>query len=232
MAALLQDLAHCTGIAQVLITQNLPEPPIACPDSLTTRVRTICNTHPQGFAANHNQAFKHCNTALFAVLNPDIHIQSDPFPTLAHTLANNKTGMVAPAVYHPNGTAEDSARHFPTLRQLFGKLLGLGDGRIHFNTQIPVAVDWTAGMFMLFKADTYRALGGFDEGFFLYYEDVDICVRLWKSGHAVVLHPGVHVIHAAQRASRRNLRYLKWHAASMLRYFRLHLGRLPHTEQP
>jgi GT2 family glycosyltransferase len=61
-------------------------------------------------------------------------------------------------------------------------------------------VDWVAGMFLLIRTEAFRALGGFDEGFHLYYEDVDFCARAWKAGWKVQVHPEVSVIHDAQRA--------------------------------
>lgn len=229
VAALLEDLARCSGVTEVILTLNISEGEIACPESLRSRLRIIRNDKPQGFGANHNQAFQQCRTPTFAVLNPDIRLETDPFPRLMEALAGSgaSTGMVAPTVRDPQGRLEDSARYFPTLVQLLAKLVGLGDGRIALHGEAPQAVDWSAGMFMLFRAEAFGRIGGFDEGFFLYYEDVDICARLWKARLGVVLHPGVSVVHAAQRTSRRNLHYLKWHLTSMLRYFMRHLGRLP-----
>ena len=227
VSALLEDLAHCSSVSAIIITQNIPEADIACPESLRSRVHLICNDQPRGFAANHNQAFHYCDASLFAVLNPDIRLNADPFPKLNAAIALYNAGVIAPAVRNPKASLEDSARHFPTLIQLFAKLLGLGDGRIAIHGQTPLLVDWTAGMFMVFRADAFRAIQGFDEGFFLYYEDVDICARLWKAGLSVVLHPGVSVVHAAQRASRRNLQYMMWHMFSMVRYFYKHAWRLP-----
>ncbi len=227
VSALLADLARCCGVSSVILTQNIPEPEIAYPEYLRPRIRLIRNAQPKGFGSNHNQAFQHCKTPLFAVLNPDIRLDCDPFPQLIEALKACRAGMVAPSVFTPDGTLEDSARHFPTLSLLFGKLLGKGDGRVIFSGPTPQAVDWTAGMFMLFGSDVFRDVGGFDEDFFLYYEDVDMCVRLWKAGLEVVVHPGVSVVHAAQRASRRKARYMVWHLSSMIRYFLKHYGRLP-----
>ena len=85
-------------------------------------------------------------------------------------------------------------------------------------------------MFMLFRAEAFFRVGGFDEDFFLYYEDVDICTRLWKDGSRVLACPGAQVIHEARRASRRNVRYMRWHAASLLRYLGKYWLRLPKTE--
>lgn len=227
VSALLEDLARCSGVCKVLLTQNIPEGEIACPESLRPRVHLIRNERPQGFAANHNQAFQQCATPVFAVLNPDLRLEQDPFPALNNALSQNNAGVVAPRVCNPEGGVEDSARRFPTLSGLFAKLLGLNNGCILLDEQTPQPVDWTAGMFLLFRTQVFRDVGGFDEGYFLYYEDVDICARLWNTGYAVVLHPGISVTHAAQRASRRHLRYMGWHLSSMLRYFRKHAWRLP-----
>jgi len=79
------------------------------------------------------------------------------------------------------------------------------------------------------RASDYAALGGFDEGFFLYYEDVDLCARLWRGGREVVLCPEVQVVHDARRASRRHLRHMRWHAASMARYFSPSMGGAVHS---
>lgn len=227
VAGLLEDLACCLSVSAVVLTQNIPEDDIPCPASLKQRLRVIRNENPRGFAANHNQAFGFCETSLFAVLNPDVRLRNDPFPQLARALEINCGGIIAPAVINPSGNLEDSARNFPTPLRLLRKLIGLGDGRIYSEGTAPCAVDWAAGMFLLFQSSVYDELEGFDEGFFLYYEDVDICTRNWRSGRSVILHPGVTVIHAAQRASRRNLRYLKWHISSMFRYFIKHVWRLP-----
>lgn len=229
VAVLLRDLDRCTTVHQVLLTQNIPESEVECPESLRARLVVIRNDRPKGFAANHNQAFRQCETALFAVVNPDIRLGQDPFPRLIEAVMEDSCGLAAPAVRNPEGAVEDSARYFPTPFRLLAKLLKLGDGRHVVAGEAPVAVDWTAGMFLVFRAEAFRDLGGFDEDFFLYYEDVDICARLWRGGRRVVFHPGVSVVHAAQRASRRRPRYMAWHLSSMVRYFAKYLGRLPRT---
>ena len=78
--------------------------------------------------------------------------------------------------------------------------------------------DWLAGMFMLFRSDAYRTVGGFDEAYFLYYEDVDLCHRLRASGASVMFEPGAEVVHDARRASRRNPRLAMHHLAGIFRF--------------
>lgn len=79
--------------------------------------------------------------------------------------------------------------------------------------------DWVGGMFMLFRNEVFRAAGGFDARYFLYYEDVDLCARLTLQNLAVVLCPQVKVIHEARRSSHRSLKYAMWHLRSMGRFF-------------
>jgi GT2 family glycosyltransferase len=84
---------------------------------------------------------------------------------------------------------------------------------------VPIEVDWVAGMFVAFKRAAFEAVDGFDERYFMYMEDVDICRRLNEAGWLTVVQPQVSVVHAAQRASRKNVQHLRWHVASAIRYF-------------
>jgi GT2 family glycosyltransferase len=224
---LLRDLSRLPQVVRVLLTLNIPENDIPYPECLAQRIQIIRNRRPLGFGANHNQAFELCETELFAVLNPDIRLPNDPFTDLSAELGAGTIGVIAPAVLNPNGRLEDSARRFPTAVRLLCKLMRGDYGRVISADLAPHDVDWIAGMFLLFPARVFRELGGFDEDFHLYYEDVDICTRLWRIGRRVMLHPGITVIHTAQRASRRNPRYMIWHLSSMLRYLVKHMWRLP-----
>lgn len=223
-----------TSVAlEVIVTLNTAEPVPTHWASFALPLRLLHNTCPKGFAANHNAAFAAAQGRWFCVLNPDIRLPHDPFPVLLAELQRQATALVAPVVLNSSGAIEDSVRRFPTVGSLVRKLFGGDGGRYRFALGgAPFLPDWVAGMFMLFDSTAYRAVGGFDEGFHLYYEDVDICARLWKAGFKVALHPGVSVVHEAQRASRKSPRYMAWHLASMARYFVKHGGRLPRMGLP
>ncbi len=227
---LLADLGrfNVSMVTEVLVTLNIPEDISLKLDDYPYPVRILRNTAPRGFGANHNAAFQQAEGEWFCVMNPDIRLIDNPFPILIEDGAYDSAGVIAPMVVTPSGMIEDSVRRFPGLASLAAKLFGYGDGRYLFAAgDETFAADWVAGMFMLFRTEDFRAIGGFDEGFFLYYEDVDICVRLWKSGRSVLVCPKARVIHDARRSSHRNLRYMKWHALSLARYFWKHWGRLP-----
>ncbi|HYA28639.1 MAG TPA: glycosyltransferase family 2 protein, partial [Acidobacteriota bacterium] len=189
---------------------------------------SVCqNARPKGFAANHNTAFRASKGTYFCVLNPDVRLRQDPFPRLLAGLRDPDIGVIAPRVIDPEGRIEDNARRFPTLTTLFGKALGVSARLDYPMTSESFEPDWVAGMFMLFKAEAFRRVGGFDERYFLYYEDVDICARLRAMGFQIRVDPMTTVIHDARRESHRNPGHLAWHLQSMLRFLFTRPRKLP-----
>jgi len=222
VAELLRDVqAHVAGPIEVILTLNVPEALPFSPDVFNFPVRLIANEKPKGFGANHNQAFALSSGAYFAVLNPDIRLRADPLPALLEVLGGD-IGVAAPAVLNPANEPEDSARKFPTPLAILLKALRGSRGNDYPTDQPRVFPDWVAGMFMLFPRRVFADLRGFDERYFLYYEDVDLCARLRSAGLRVCQVAGCFVIHDARRQSHRNLRYLRWHLTSMLRFFLAH----------
>jgi GT2 family glycosyltransferase len=224
---LVDALLNCPEVTQILVTKNVPE---NLSLQSNERVTIIENATPKGFGANHNAAFAYATQPFFCPLNPDIELSGNPFPKLVASMNQVQAALMAPMVKAPNGAIEDSVRKFPTLTGLLTKLAGVSDGRHAFTEDGgPFFPDWVAGMFILFRRPAYVRLEGFDERYFLYYEDVDICVRAWQSGLKVACNPEVAVIHTAQRDSHRRFRHMCWHLASMGRYFRKYWLRLPQT---
>lgn len=219
VADLLADLAACPEVTEVVLTLNLPEP---LPGGIEPeRLTVIRNTCPKGFGENHNLAFARATTPFFVVLNPDVRLAGNPFPTLLECARAEDVGLCAPAVVNAENKLEDSARDFPTARGLLLKAFGRYDGRLEYRLGDPPRdAPWVAGMFMLFPSTVFSAVGGFDDKYYLYYEDVDLCWRIWQAGRRVRLCPAVCIVHTAQRASRRDLRHMRWHLASVVRYFR------------
>jgi GT2 family glycosyltransferase len=213
---LLADLAQLRSVPlQVIVTQNTADR-----DALDAQrgAKIVVNTQPKGFGANHNAAFSRSSAPYFCVVNPDIRLNMDPFPPLVQALQLPSAGVAGPRVSDPEGHTQDSARRFPTVPRLLGKLLAGAAGPDYPLEQGLQEVDWVAGMFMLFRSDAYREVAGFDESYFLYYEDVDICRRLQRRGRSRVFQPEASVIHDARRASRRDPRLMAIHATSALRY--------------
>jgi len=212
---LLEDLQrHCRTPLRIVLTQNVPDD-IALPRDAG---EIIVNSSPKGFGANHNAAFRRCTTEVFCVLNPDIRLAADPFPALRAALSQSQVAAAGPLVVDAEGKPEDSARRFPTFSSLLKKAFASQRGPEYPFDKGAQQVDWIAGMCMALRSAAFAQVGGFDERYFLYYEDVDLCRRLHAAGYGVVYEPRASVIHHARRTSRRNPRYMAIHAASALRY--------------
>lgn len=218
---LLGDLEACCKDSnfELILTLNLDEVLPFSLDSFSYPVRLLRNAVPMGFAANHNQAFGHATGRFFCVLNPDIRLNGNPFKALLACLVDSSIGVVAPLVLGEHGEVEDSARRFPTPLKILWKVFGGCRGPDYAIKEVAIYPDWVGGMFLLFPRAGFERLRGFDERYFLYYEDVDICGRLSLLGYAVVLCPQARVIHHAQRSSHRSFKYLRWHLRSMIRFF-------------
>jgi len=217
--SLLEDIAaHCGDSVEVILTVNVDEPlPFGVRD-FDYPVELVRNDIPRGFGANHNAAFRLCRQRTFCVLNPDIRLAANPFPALIEELERDRAGVVAPRIVDPAGRIEDSARRFPTLWSLVAKALGRANTLDYEIGASSFSPDWIAGMFMLFGSDAFRAVGGFDAKYFLYYEDVDICARLRAADYDVRLVPAASALHDARRASHSDWKHRAWHAQSVLRY--------------
>ena len=220
VANLLHDLdQYCHIPFEVILTLNIPEVLTFALNEFSFPVKIIQNAKPKGFAANHNQAFSQTTGAFFCVVNPDIRLQNNPFPELLMSLQDSSVAVVAPLVLNDDEEIEDSARRFPTPLIILGKALGQHQKHDYVIGDQPIFPDWVGGMFMLFSHEIFSMIQGFDERYFMYYEDVDLCARLTLCGYKICLSPKSKVIHQARRTSRRNLRYLGWHLNSMIRFF-------------
>lgn len=217
--SLLSDLARLPQQNfEVLITINVPEDESSY-HGHPFPLRIIRNSIPKGFGENHNAAFAKNDCNFFAVVNPDIRIQSLDLQELLVPFENEKVAAVGPIVLSNQGRVEDSARRFPTLLR-FAVRIFLRQRSLDYRFEKrPCSVDWLAGMFVVFRAKAYRQVKGFDDRrFFMYLEDADICRRLHQNDWDVLVNPGVMVTHNAQRASRYNIKHIYWHVVSAVRY--------------
>ena len=221
IAMLLQDIAkncHRTRL-KVILTLNIPEDLPASLDQLPYSLLVLRNESPLGFGENHNRAFKHAETDCFCVINPDIRIASDIFPVLMDGLKDPSCGVIAPLIVNGAGSIEDSARKFPTPFKILCKMFRGCRGQDYQIGSAPLESDWVGGMLMVFRRDTYALLGGFDQKYFLYYEDVDLCARIRLRGLRVVMTPSVRATHLARRSSHNSAAYSFMHIRSMVRFF-------------
>ena len=197
-----------TATAKVLLTLNIPEPDVLAGGHWGFPIERIENRRRMGFGANHNQAFARCETPWFLVLNPDIRFDADVLgPLLDHAPAD--AGLLAPRILEPGKTTAEQHRAIITPLEILT--------RRRPGYAIPAEPAWIPGLFMLFRSEAYRQIGGFDERFFMYGEDFDICARLQLAGWRLSIAEHLQTRHDAQRASHRSKRHLYWHLTSLLK---------------
>jgi N-acetylglucosaminyl-diphospho-decaprenol L-rhamnosyltransferase len=222
---LLEDLKNGLGLPfELIVTLNIPEQEsfLQALETVDFPWQVLRNSKPQGFGANHNQAFQHCKSPFFLVLNPDARLIKQNLQActeLFHQQPN--LGLYGAKIVDSSGAVQATARAYPTLRASLYRFL-VGSKRQTISAPAPIKPDWIAGMFMLFRSDAYRAVKGFDERYFMYLEDVDICKRLQLKGCDILYDDTVTVVHDGQYASRRNLKHLSWHVRSLLRFLITH----------
>ncbi|MDP9604541.1 UNVERIFIED_ORG: GT2 family glycosyltransferase [Variovorax paradoxus] len=195
-------------IDKVLLTLNIPEADVLAGRSWGFEVERIENASPKGFGANHNQAFERCDTDWFLVLNPDIRFDNDVLsPLLAQAAAD--AGLLTPRILEPGKTEPEPHRALLTPLEIVGRKK---PGYVR-----PTVPAWIPGLFMLFRSEAYRQVGGFDEKFFMYGEDFDICARTRLAGWKLQVGENLLARHDAQRESHRSRKYLYWHVTSLLK---------------
>lgn len=222
---LLADLAELAypAIAKLIFTVNIPEA-LPALEALPFPVEIVRNPRPLGFAANHNQAFARTTSEFFAVLNPDLRLDRNPFPALIAGLADPRVGVVAPLVLEPDGQVADFARRLVSPWEVIRRRLAPDRNRTRSDARAGVGTglahpDWLAGMFLVLRSKTFADLGGFDTRYVLYCEDVDLCARIRLRGMRLEVVREAVVTHLAQRASRRSLRPMMLHVSSLFKFW-------------
>jgi N-acetylglucosaminyl-diphospho-decaprenol L-rhamnosyltransferase len=206
---------------EVIVTINVEEEIPFKEEDFEFKIRIVKNEYPRGFGTNHNQAFKLSSSDFFCIVNPDVRLIQDPFQLLTPLVADRQIGVIAPVIINSEQKVEDSARRLPTPVRLIKRVLTpKEEGKLDYPVSDKALYpDWLAGIFMVFPSKIFESMNGFDDRYFLYFEDVDFCCRLRLAGYKVVLEPTVKVIHEARRDSHRHLNYLYWHTLSGIRFF-------------
>jgi hypothetical protein len=181
----------------------------------------------RGYGGNNNKNFKILNVKgedIFIVCNPDISININNFDSLLDSVIKSSADIYGVKVYESGDLKKWSShnRSFPalldpTVSLIFKKKLFEND----VNTY--AFPDWIGGAFMIFNANSFLKLKGFDEDFFMYYEDTDICYRAKKLKMTTIYDPNYYIIHEARRAGRKLFsKSFFMNFKSMLTYFKKH----------
>ena len=207
------------------------------PGSLPPGVEGIHNERPLGFGANLNAGFRRTTAELVVSANPDAVPGPGAIAALRSFMeAHPRCGVAGPRMVFPDGSWQPSRRRFPTVTGTLVRrtpLRRVVPQRHHFHLDEtppvePVEADWMLGGFLMLRRSMLEELGGFDEGFRLYGEDIDLQYRAMRAGwerwyvpDAVVRHE-----HKAETDKRWLTRRTLWHWAGVLRFVRKHPERL------
>ncbi|WP_078085552.1 glycosyltransferase [Microbulbifer mangrovi] len=186
------------------------------------------NTKPLGFGANNNKIYQFakdslglCSEDYFFCINPDVITTTEDIMMIANIMQSKNYSIAAPNLIKPDGTPDDNIRSFPKISDMALRYLlkSQRSNTMKSATQGDRTSDWASGAFLCFKSSLYTNVQGFDERYFMYYEDADICRRAGMAGHPTYYLPGVKAIHIGNRKSRGlPTRMLVHHIASALRF--------------
>jgi GT2 family glycosyltransferase len=166
------------------------------------RVEVVASGHNVGFGPGVNVGAARCRAPLLLVLNSDATVVAGAVGTLARELlADDRTGVVAPAVYQPDGRTLQPGAYgrLPARRDILSSN-GWVRRRGPDDPALAARPGWVSGVAMLLRRRDFVGLGGFDESFTMYLEDVDLCRRLAEAGKAVRRVPSAAVVHHGGRS--------------------------------
>jgi N-acetylglucosaminyl-diphospho-decaprenol L-rhamnosyltransferase len=207
------------------------------PGSVPTGMPAVENARPLGYAANLNVGFGRTTGEAVLAVNPDTRPEADAVAILRDFMAARpRCGVAGPKLVYPDGRLQPSRRRFPTVTGTIVRrtpLRRLVAQRRHYHLDEPAATepvqcDWMLGGFLLLRRAMLDELGGFDEGYRLYGEDIDLQYRAMRAGWERWYVPGAVVqhVHQAVTDTRWLTRRTLWHWAGIVRFVRRHPERL------
>ncbi|WP_369048209.1 glycosyltransferase [Tenacibaculum sp. UWU-22] len=179
-----------------------------------------------GFSKAHNRIIKWIESDYHLILNPDVEFAPQVIPNLISQLeTKNNVAMIAPKVVFPNGLLQYSCRKYPSPSDLIIRRLGIFKSKIYdkeYRNQDlskPFYPDSILGCFMLFKTKDFLAIKGFDERYFLYLEDIDICKKIDALQKKKYYYPQEQITHIYRRNSAKEIYLFMVHLISAVKYF-------------
>ena len=198
--------------------------------------RLLANERRLGFGANINRGVAATSAPYVIVSNPDIHVEPGAVATLKRFAdAHPRCGIAAPRLRYPDGRWQPSRRSFPTVSGTLVRRTPLRlvlhperRQRRHYlldeRPSAPVHADWLLGAFLFLRREMLEELGGLDEGYRLYGDDIDLAYRARAAGWERWYVPNAVAVHHHQAVTDRRFltRRTLWHWRSILRFVRKH----------
>lgn len=189
-------------------------------------VRYINTKKNLGFGKGHNYTINELDSEYFAIVNPDILITDGAFESIISFMDNQSIGMAIPKIVDLEGNLQDAYRRtltvFDVLLRMFTKN-AFQKRRNHHSMKDedyahPFKVPFGQGSFLVIRTNLWKSLNGFDNRFFMYLEDADLCRRVNEKS-SLIYCPNATVVHKWEKESHRNKVLFKIHVQSMIKYF-------------
>ncbi|MBK8269467.1 MAG: glycosyltransferase family 2 protein [Planctomycetes bacterium] len=221
---------------ELIVTNNSIEEPLDVADSASLPIRIIPSPNI-GFGAGINRAYDDSAGDILFITNPDVRVRPDTIRKAVSFLEEHPdVGIVLPMLRYPDGEFQPSVRRFyswPVVLYARSPLRSIGEPPRFFREYLyegidlthPSDVDWGLGGAMFLRRSDMEGEGIFDERFFLYFEDVDLCHKFWQRGKRVVYCPQIECQHDHRRSSKQPVSKAGWyHFQSMMRFIAKHRG--------
>jgi GT2 family glycosyltransferase len=199
---------------------------------------SIIRQQNRGYGAGLNRGLRQIpdRDALVMLCNPDTAILNwgKVIDALDYMAQNPRVGCIIPSLLSKDGQSQPAVRRFysssmllavriPFIQRWFPEVL-----KKHYyfeeKKENPSEVDWGSGSAMFVRNSLFPYPISFDERFFLYFEDVDLCVQMWRNGFSVVYYPLLKVCHDEARLSRRTFYYFTVHLTSLVKFIKKYRG--------
>lgn len=185
-----------------------------------------------GFGFGHNYNLLNADEKYFLIFNPDIIVTKENLNNMVTVMENDESiALLVPKVLNEDGTIQHLMRRrvtvfdyalrfipFDFVKKLFAKRLATYECRDIPQDRL-VDINMGSGCFMLIRGDIYKEINGFDERYFMYFEDTDLCLMLKKRNRRVVYTPFSFVVHFYERGSHKNWKLFKIFVKSMVKFF-------------
>lgn len=199
-------------------------------------IRLIENSTNRGLSAAWNQGAALTDAPWICFLNPDAEVWSGDLAAFVRAGESRPdVALLGPLIRNPDGSIYESGRGFPSVGQAVGHaFLGPFSSSNRFTRAYRQAdwdrrtereVEWVSGACLLVRREVFDEIGRFDESFWLYGEELDLCTRLRDAGWKVLYTPAVEIVHEGAVSTGRSRRTHLLHSASIYRYYRKHRAR-------
>jgi GT2 family glycosyltransferase len=203
LASLADDPGRRASVEVVVLDNASGDGSVEAVQERFPDVRVIAQPFRGGFGANHNAIIRATDSRHVLVLNEDTVVEPGTIDRLVDELdAHPRAGAVAPRIVFPDGRRQPSAWRFPDPLGCAVAAFTLGQASVDQSAaESPRTVDWATGCALLLRRAALDQVGTFDEGFFMYVEETDLCRRLGDRGWEIRLLPDVRVQHHLKQAS-------------------------------